>query len=89
MGLGEKGRQGMGKAIYYICIVFSILCLCSCKSVASKYIKDEQGIMVEVERLELRGTGKVSAKFSDKSEIQQDSGFKIPNEIPILLDRNR
>ena len=67
---------------YILCIIFLVVIL-GCRTISSRYELVE-GILTEVERIEIRGLGKNKADFTkDKAKIENDSGIKIP-EFPKL-----
>ena len=59
-----------------VCLLCAIV-LVGCKTVAIRYEPNDDGEMVAVEKMELRGVGKNKADFKAK-KIENDSGFKIP-----------
>lgn len=63
----------------YLLIIIMAIFLCGCRTISSRY-ELINGIMTEVERMEIRGVGQNEADF-DKKKISNDSGIaiKIPD----------
>lgn len=58
----------------FVALIFITFFLIGCTTIAKKYVKDEYGNMVEVEKMTCMGP-KCSAEF--------ETGGKISGEIPI------
>ena len=67
-------------------VVLGCIILSGCRTVASRYGLVD-GVLTEVERIEIRGVGKNKADFTkEKAKIENDSGIKIPDFPKIELE---